>query len=248
MNLRHLHPVDTGDQPPPSYFDRLHGWMDSVADQFARGPAHLPRAALLCGLPGVGKATAAKALARSLGLPIARADPALHICGPHETGSTRPMVLWIDEPQHAPILSHRWLTDTTPTRVFAVFTTTAPQALPPWFTRADVMSAIWHLDLPDTRQRAEIWGDLLSAACVGHHDHDSVQLGHLSPMFTVAEIHAAFANACAVSGYPPHRESLIDSVLAIRPVAVSMDENLAHLRHWARVHAENASSVPNRTG
>ncbi len=64
----------------------------------------------------------------------------------------------------------------------------------------------------------------------------------MSPMFTPCEIQAAFDSARRDAGRAPDEGQLIDSVLRLRPVTLSMDEEVACLRAWARVHACDAAS------
>ena len=130
----------------------------------------------------------------------------------------------------------------TAAKVFVVFTTDAPHRLPPALTRSDVIESIWHLDLPTLKQRSALWGDLLSATISGHHTHDSVKLGQLSGVFTPAEIHAAYDRARRECGGMPKPGALIDAVLALKPLALRMDADLACLRAWAHGHARAASS------
>ena len=68
----------------------------------------------------------------------------------------------------------------------------------------------------------------------------------MSPMFTAGEIQAAFDDARRVCGGAPDEGRLIDAVLRVRPLGVLMDEGIACLRAWARVHACEAASTTDR--
>ncbi len=208
-------------------------------------------ATLLCGLPGVGSGSAAKAIPKALGRPLLRLDPACDRPALAEITTLldtdkMPCVLWVDQPGEVYSGIHRWLLDGPTTPAFDVFTTDAPHKLPAGFTRADVLESVWHLDLPDVRQRRALWGELLSTAHSGYHEHDSVKLAQLSPMFTPCEIQAAWDDARRVCGGVPDEGRLIDAVLRVRPVALLMDEGVACLRAWARVHACEAASETDR--
>ena len=85
-------------------------------------------------------------------------------------------------------------------------------------------------------------GELLAAAYTGHHENDSVKLAQMSPMFTPCEIQAAFDSVRRGAGGTPDEGQLLDAVLRLRPVGISMDEEVACLRAWARVHACDAAS------
>ena len=242
-----LHPVAPGHTPIPICYDALQAWVDRLPGWFADPAIPKPKASLLCGLPGIGKGTAAKAISRILGWPLFRLDPA---CDPTALAAiTRllqsekhPCVLWIDQPGEAHTGIHRWLLDVNPSPSLVVFTTDAPHKLPPGFTRADVVESVWHLDLPNVTQRSALWGELLATANPGYHEHDSVKLSQMSPMFTPGEIQAVYEHATREAGTVPDEGHLIDAVLAMRPVALSMDEPLANLRSWACAHALEAAA------
>jgi hypothetical protein len=242
-----LHPVDPGHTPVPICYDALQAWVDRLPGWFADPAIPNPKATLLGGLPGIGKAIAVKAFARMLRQPLFRLDPACDASALAEItrllqAEKHPCVLWIDQPGDVHVGIHRWLLDVDPSPAFVTFTTNAPQMLPPGFTRADVVESVWHLDLPNVTQRSTLWGELLAAANPGYHEHDSVTLGQMSPMFTPGEIRAAYENATREAGQIPEEGQLIDAVLALRPVALSMDEQLACLRAWARAHALEAAA------
>ena len=241
----YLHPIDPGTNNLPVCYDRLSSWISLLPAWLANPSTPPPRATLLCGLPGTGRGRAVRAIARALCRPLFRLDPATDRPALAEIitllNTDAPCVLWVDQPgeQHAGI--HRWLLDRArPT--FVVFTTCAPHKLPAGFTRADIVECAWHLDLPDVRQRSALWGELLAAAYTGHHENDSVKLAQMSPMFTRCEIQAAFDSARRDAGGSPDEGQLMDVVLQLRPVGCSMDEDVACLRAWARVHACDAAS------
>ena len=243
MKISNLRLINTENAKIPSYHDQLIAWIDRLPAWFTSTATPRPKATLLCGLPGVGKGDATKVIARTLNRPLFRLDPWSHFSDAISQLTTKKTgcVLWVDRPGEFHFGLLRWLLDDSPD-VLVVFTSDAPHRLPPGFTRADVVSSVWHLELPDLPQRNGLWGELLSAAIPGFHEHDSVKLGQLSPMFTPAEIRAAFEMAVRNSGGTPVPGALIDAVLAFRPLAPSMDEHLACLRAWSRVHALEAAA------
>ena len=250
MKHPYLHPVEPHNPTVPVCYDRLGSWLARLPEWFADPHVPVPRATLLCGLPGTGRGRVAQAIARVLRRPLHRLDAA---ADGHALAEIRallaiddPCVLWADQPGEPHTDLHHWLLDRPVPRVFVVYTTFTPQRLPAGFTRADVVESVWHLDLPDLRQRSALWGELLAAACPGYHGHDSVKLGQMSPMFTACEIQAAWDDARRVCGGTPDEGRLIDAVLRLRPVACQMDEGLACLRAWARAHATDASSETDR--
>ena len=248
MKHPYLHPVDPGTNNVPVCYDRLQSWINRLPAWLADPSIPKPKATLLCGLPGTGKGNSVKAIARVLQRPLFRLDPACDRPALAEittllTQHKTPCVLWADQPGEVHAGMHRWLLDNTTQPAFVVFTTDTPQKLPAGFTRADVVESAWHLDLPGTRQRSALWGELLAAAYTGHHENDSVKLAQISPMFTAGEIHAAFEHAHRECGRLPDEGHLIDAVLRLRPVGCSMDEQLACLRAWALTHACVAAST-----
>jgi hypothetical protein len=243
MQHRNLHPVDTRNAVLPGYLDQLQTWIEFLPQQFSNSSVPCPKATLLCGLPGVGKGTCARIIARTLQLPLFLLDGSIPLNAMNRLSDKgQPFVLWIDQPgaEHLGII--RWLQAQNSTAAFMVFTTDAPHKLQAGFLRSDVVLSIWHIDLPDLCQRSGLWGELLAASIPGHHEHDSVKLGQLSPMFTAGEVRAAYDHAVRAAGGIPAPGILIDAVLAMKPIAPSMDEHVACLRAWALVHARSATS------
>lgn len=245
MKHRNLYLIETRDAVLPGYFDELQAWTETLPEQFTNTSIPPPKATLLCGLPGVGKGIAAKVIARILQRPLFLLDGSIGLNTLNRMmHSESPCVLWIDRPGDSHLGVHRWLLEQRFPFAYVVFTTEAPHRLSPGFMRTDAVNTVWHLDLPDLRQRSALWGDLLFANVPGFHEHDSVTLGQLSPMCTAAEIRAAFDQAMRLSRGVPRPSALIDSVLALKPVAITMDEHLACLRAWTWLHARSASSKP----
>ena len=241
-----LHPVDPGNINIPACYDRLQSWLDRLPGWFSNPVIPAPGATLLCGLPGSGKGSTVKAIARVLGRPLCRLDPA---CDPMalamiltRLGADKvPAVLWVDQPTAIHTGIHRWLLDSDLPPAFVVFTTHAPHSLPDGFLRADV------LDLPDNRQRCSLWHEVIVASNPGHHLHDTVRLAQLSIRFTVGEVRAAIDHATREAGGFPDEGTWSDAILALRPIAHDMDESLACLRQWAVTHAQDAASKSDRT-
>ena len=243
MKHQNLFPVDTHNVVLPGHFTNLKKWMHRLPALFSSPSISPSKVTLLCGIPGVGKGAAVRVIAKTLGRPLFLLDGAIPLTSLSRIAiEAEPSVLWVDclGDENTGLL--RWLQTTEATNVFVVFTTDAPHRLPPVFTRADVVDTVWHLDLPTLRQRSGLWGELLFARITGPHTHDSVKLGQLSGMFTPAEIGATYDRAVLSCGAPPNEGALIDAVLAMKPLALRMDEGLACLRAWAREHALGASS------
>ena len=247
MNHPFLHPVDPGNKTIPVCYDRLQAWLDRLPGWFSSDVIPTPKAVLLCGLPGSGKGSTVKAIAGVLNRSLFRLDPGCPASVLAEiltllAAEKQPGVLWIDQPSGIHSGIHRCLLDCNMPPAFLVLTTHAPHRLPEEFLRADVVESVWHLDLPDNRQRCALWHDVIKSANPGYHSHDTVRLAQLSIRFTAGEVRAAFDHATREAGGFPDEGTLIDSILALRPIAHSMDESLACLRHWAVAHALDAAS------
>jgi hypothetical protein len=247
MKHRNLFPVDTRNAVLPEHYDQLQAWIERLPSLFNNASVSAPTATLLCGIPGVGKGTAAGIIARTLNRPLFLLDGSIPLTDlDSQADGNEPFVLWIDQPgqEHAGII--RWIQDAELGKAFVVFSTDEPHRLPAVFTRADVVSSIWHMELPTLNQRSALFGELLSSRIAGHHTHDSVKLGQLSGLFTPAEIHAAYDRACQECGGVPKPGALIDVVLALKPLALRMDAELACLRAWAHEHALAAVSASDK--
>jgi hypothetical protein len=215
MKHRFLFPVDSRNAVLPEYYNQLHSWIEHLPKWFADSRVPCPKATLLCGMPGVGKGTAVAIIAKTLNQPLFLLDGSIPLTDLNRLADEgQPFVIWVDRPDEQHFGLIRWLLNHDAATVFVVFTSDAPHKLPYGFTRADVISSVWHMDLPNLRQRSALWGEMLSARISGHHTHDSVKLGQLSGMFTPAEISAAYDLACRECGGAPNPGALIDSVLA----------------------------------
>lgn len=243
MNHRNLLPVDTRNAVLPGHYDQLHAWIERLPGLSNNPAVRAPKATLLCGIAGVGKGTAAKVIARTLNRPLFLLDGSIPLTELNTLQSAgEPFVLWVENPTEQHVGLIRWIQDAEPGKVFVVFTTHEPHRLPAVFTRADFVSDFWHMDIPTLKQRSALFGELLSSRISGHHSHDSVKLGQLSGAFAPAEIHAAFDRACRECGGIPKPGVLIDTVLALKPLALRMDAALACLRAFALEHALAASA------
>ena len=243
MKHRNLLPVDTRNAVLPGHYDQLLAWIERLPSIFNIASVPAPKATLLCGIAGVGKGTAAKVLARTLNRPLFLLDGSIPLTDLDSLADCKePFVLWVDHPTEQHVGLIRWMQDAEPGKAFVVFSTDEPHQLPAVFTRADVVSSIWHMDIPTLKQRSALFGELLSSRIAGHHTHDSVKLGQLSGAFTPAEIHSAYDKASRESGGVPKPGALIDAVLALKPLALRMDAALSCPRAWAHEYARAASS------
>jgi hypothetical protein len=225
-----------------------------------------PRGVLLTGIPGCGKSLAAKALARSWGLPLVLLDPA-RLFGPYVGESERrladtlrtvdamaPVVLWIDEIEKGfpsggeadggvarRLLGTflRWMQDRPP-GVFVVATSNDVTSLPPEFTRKGRFDEVFFVDLPSAPEREEIFRLHLSRRGREAPGFDLGKLAAAAEGFSGAEIEAAVVGAlyrAYAAGTDLTTELVLEEVHATVPLSRARAEDIGRLRAWAETHA-----------
>jgi hypothetical protein len=223
-----------------------------------------PRGVLLVGVQGCGKSLAAKFIAAQWQLPLLKLDAASlydKFVGGTEKNFRRaiavaeamaPAVLWIDEIEKAFApsgsgesdggLSQRllgsfltWLQEKK-ADVFVVGAANDLGRLPPELLRKGRFDEIFFVDLPDAKERKEIWTIHLA---LRKQDPDAFDLGELvsrSEGFSGAEIEQAIV--AALYGALHRREPLASAMLAKAlsttvPLSVSRHEDVELLRQQA---------------
>lgn len=159
----------------------LKAWLAANLPLLRECGSLAPRAIVLAGLPGTGKHSLSRGIASATGRPlttftsVAAIDPA-NIVLVEDLGR-----------EHLPVI--RRLANPEETTPFVIALTERPWELPAGLLRADAIEAVWHLDLPDVKERAEIWD--IAANRLGHENpgFDNVILARASHEFTPAEIH-----------------------------------------------------------
>ena len=116
------------------------------------------------------------------------------------------------------------------------------------------LSELFFVDLPDARERAQIWDIVIKRHGRRPTDFDTVVLARSCEQFTGAEIEAVFVDAMH-EAYADGREPLPKDILAAMtntvPLAQLMDGQIGALRHWAKGRAREAAAHPGagqRTG
>jgi SpoVK/Ycf46/Vps4 family AAA+-type ATPase len=165
LNTNHETTTSTRDRHParsvlrrPRRAGRLQGWADKAKELLAGPPKLRPRALLLAGLPGTGKGTCTRGLARHLDLAVWHLDAATDTAHLGEAlevvRQSEPSVLWIDGLNPRCRALARWLSLHDETPGLVVVTTDEPYRLPASMLRAGVFDEAFHLDLPDSAARA----------------------------------------------------------------------------------------------
>ncbi len=228
-----------------------------------------PKGIALIGIPGTGKSLTAKMIGGLWRLPLLRLDLGAlfgSLVGESEERARRalrlaeavaPCVIWLDEVEKG--LAHGGLDSGTSTRVFGTILTwmqekTAPcfvvatandiSSLPPELLRKGRFDEIFFLDLPTSKERAEIFAVHLRKRNRLPQDFNCAQLAQLSAGYVGAEIEQAIIEAMYI-GFNQGRElTTADIAAALKrqvPLSVSQRETIQALRDW--LHEGRAQSA-----
>ncbi len=214
----------------------LKKWLADHLPLFQEDSPLAPRAIVLTGLPGTGKRSVARAIAAAIGRPLARFVPG------QEPDLMN--VLLIEDLDREHLSWVRRLADPGDPTPFVIALTETPWELPAGLFRVDAIDAVWHLDLPNERERAAIWD--LAAARLGISAplFDSTLLARASHEFTPAEIHTSFVKAMRASRpHPPREKHLLEALTQMNPQVHARQADLLHLTYWARYNADSARSA-----
>jgi SpoVK/Ycf46/Vps4 family AAA+-type ATPase len=176
--------------------------------------------------------------------------------------SVAPAVLWVDEIEKslagsqssgstdggtsARVLSTflTWLQEKT-APVFVVATANSIENLPPELLRRGRLDETFFVDLPDEKERAEIFKIHLKKRNCQLPPEEVSKLAAASEGFSGAEIEqvaiAAQFEAFAANE-PLTAKVLLQSIRSTVPLSRTMKEPIVHLRDWAQGRARRASS------
>lgn len=232
-----------------------------------------PKGLLIVGFPGTGKSLTAKATASAFGLPLLKLDMGRvfgGIVGQSESNlrsviqtaeAIAPCVLWIDEIEKgfSGSKSSGSTDGGTSSRVFGTFlswmqekdkavfivaTANDVSQLPPEFLRKGRFDEMFFVDLPDVKERAQIWEIVIRRHGRNPADFRSVNLSESCDQFTGAEIEAVFIDALHES-FVENREPLEADLLAAMsrmvPLSKLMDQQIASLKNWSTGRARDAA-------
>jgi hypothetical protein len=178
--------------------------------------------------------------------------------------SVAPVVLWIDEIEKglAGITSPAsgdggvtarvagtlltWLQEKT-APVFVVATANRIEQLPPELLRKGRFDDIFFIDLPSAEERQEILDIHVRRRGRDPAAHDLAALARRTAGFSGAEIEQAVISAlydAFAEGRELEPAHLARAVEEARPLSVTMQEEIARLREWARTRTRAASSAP----
>jgi hypothetical protein len=210
-----------------------------------------PRGVMLLSPPGCGKSEFCKTLGNEVGRPLLILDVGSllgSLVGQSEERTRQalatvdamaPCVLMIDEVEKAFAgstggsngdsgVSSRmfgtflsWLNDHE-SDVFVVCTANDIQKLPPEFVRAERFDAVFFLDLPDRKQKDEIW-----SLYINRYGLDPNEKRPVDEQWTGAEIKSCCRLAALLDA------PLIQAAENVVPVAITSSESVQRLREWA---------------
>ncbi len=233
-----------------------------------------PRGILLVGVQGCGKSLVAKAVANAWRLPLLRLDVGRlfsSLVGSSEENlrhairmaeSIAPVVLWVDEIEKgfsgvgsshvsdagtaARVFGSfiTWLQEKQ-SPVFVIATANRVELLPPELVRKGRFDEIFFVDLPDVRERVEIWRIHLRKRHRDPEDFDLHTLAMASEGLSGAEIEQALI-AGLYEAFDQNRPLQMDDLLNVLqetvPLSTMMEEEIRALRSWARHRARPAST------
>ncbi|MBI2433701.1 MAG: AAA family ATPase [Candidatus Hydrogenedentes bacterium] len=234
-----------------------------------------PRGILLMGVQGCGKSLAAKSIATVWSLPLLRLDMSRIFqgyIGSSEDNMRRalkvaeslaPVVLWIDEIEKAfsgvegssatdagttaRVIGQylTWMQEKS-SPVFVVATANNVQHLPPELLRKGRLDEIFFIDLPRTREAAEIFSIHLKRLRRDPAAFDLNLLAAAAKGFSGAEIEQAIISAMYDSffaGREVTTQDILNSLQETVPLSRTMRESIDSLRAWAADRARPASSL-----
>lgn len=236
-----------------------------------------PKGLLLLGVPGCGKSLTAKSIASFWNMPLLRLDIGKvyqGLVGSSEDNirkaiataeAVAPCVLWIDEIEKglngvqssgstdggvtsrifSTILT--WMQEKT-SPVFVVATANNINLLPPELLRKGRFDEIFFVDLPNPKERENIFAIHLKKKGQDPSQYPMEMLGKKTEGFNGAEIEecikeAMFAAYVEAPDNPKLlSKHLVDAISKTVPLSTTMREQIVALRNWAVTRAKNASN------
>jgi len=233
-----------------------------------------PRGLLLLGVQGCGKSLMAKAVASQWKLPLLRLDMGRifgEMVGASELNmrqalkvaeSLAPTIIWVDEIEKglAGAASSGRSDAGTAARVFGTFLTwmqekEAPvfvvatsndvRQLSPELLRKGRFDEIFFVDLPDQKERSEIWNIHLHKRKRNPRHFNIERLASESEGFSGAEIEQVIISALYDAFDETRDIEMLDLIRIITqsvPLSKTMHEEIESFRAWAKEHARPATN------
>jgi SpoVK/Ycf46/Vps4 family AAA+-type ATPase len=233
-----------------------------------------PKGLLIVGLPGTGKSLTAKATAAVFGVPLLKLDTGrifAGLVGQSESNlrsviqtaeAIAPCVLWLDELEKGMAGSKSsgatdggtsaqvfgsflsWMQEKT-APVFIVATANDVSQLPPEMLRAGRWDQLFFADLPNQKEREEIWIIQIARHARKPADFDLRQLAKSTEGFTGSEIEAVFVESLFQAfdqGQEPTDLDIATVLTDFVPLCRLMAEQVSAMRAWAKGRARLATT------
>lgn len=230
---------------------------------------------LILGIAGTGKSLTAKVISKVFGAPLLKFDAGKiygGIVGQSESNlrsviqtaeAISPCVLWIDELEKgfsgskssnstdggtsARVFGSflNWMQEKT-CPVFVVATANDVSQLPAELLRKGRFDENFFVDLPNQKEREQVWEIQIRNYGRDPKDFDIVQLAKATEGYTGAEIEQVFVEAL-YEGFDQEKEPTDLSIAGVLvdcvPLSKLMGEQVEGLRKWAKGRARSATSV-----
>jgi len=255
--------------------ENLKEWVETRRQLFSKeandaGIAS-PAGVLFMGVSGCGKSLAAKAISAAWGLQLVRLDMNLVLSGAYGSPefafdhacqvaeSISPLVLWIDEIENAfgydegtagrgnvNIFSSflTWMQEKPPS-VFVAATANRIQKLPAEMIRKGRFDQLFFIDLPDEKERAEIFRVHIKKNGGDPEYYDIGILTAITKGRTGSEIEQA-VKAARIDAFVENRNftqrDISRNSSQMVPLSVTMNEQIKELRRWSHNRATPASN------
>lgn len=254
--------------------DNLKDWVRKRQDLFTKDALEeavpLPAGVLFMGISGCGKSLAAKTIAAAWSMPLVRLDMSLVMSGSfgspeyafeHATRIAEeiaPVVLWIDELENAfgyddsgassgnvNIFSSflTWMQE-KPAGVFLAATANRIQQLPAELMRKGRFDQLFFLDLPASKERAQIFSIHIR---LNGQDPESFDIDYLAAAtrgWSGAEIESAVKGARIEAwqeGRSFNEQDVIRNTVNMVPLSRTMEEQIQAIKDWSYQRAVPAS-------
>ncbi len=258
--------------------DNLKEWLVKRRKVFTREAVAagipIPKGLLIMGISGCGKSLAAKVISALWNVPLFRIDMNLIFSGMYGSPEAAfhnslktveaiaPAILWIDEIENgiaaggdsASIGTHifsaflTWMQEKPPL-IFIAATANRIEALPAEIIRKGRFDQVFFVDLPNNKERQQIFRIHLARNGVDPEQFDLEFLGVLSEGWNGAEIEQAVVSA-RVEAYDEGRPMSMGDInrvaATIVPLSRTMEEQMKAIRSWAFGRATPASRYTQR--
>jgi len=258
--------------------DRLKEWINARKTVFTHkaklSGMPIPKGILIMGISGCGKSMSAKVVAKTWNVPLFRMDMNLIFSQLHDSAeaafhkvikmveSAAPAVLWIDEIENGLGLlesgkisqSHvfsaflNWMQEKPPL-VFVAATANQIESLPAELIRKGRFDQVFFCDLPNDKEREEIFKIHIKARKLNPDDFDVARLVNMTKDWNPAEIEQAINGGFIDASSQGHVLSTSDitrQIEAMVPLSETMKEQIKTIRDWAWDRATPATKGKGR--